>query len=163
MFQVVKNSLTANATSLCSASSVDCQRDTARICCWAPAPAARRSQRAGSYRSISSARKALSSKPVARRCCCRSMGQTDVRMDWRTLVCYIDTAPHTIRAASIRAVLGRIRTTENAQCPAALKGDWLPIPVVIVLNKSAILCRCAEYTVASYALLRQVLFDACSR
>jgi len=31
------------------------------------------------YRSISPARGALSSKPAARRCCCRSMGQTDGR------------------------------------------------------------------------------------
>ena len=33
-------------TSLCSASSSGCQRDTARICCWAPARAARRLLRA---------------------------------------------------------------------------------------------------------------------
>ena len=39
------------------------------------APAARR------YRSISLARRALSSKPTARHCCCRWTGQTDGRTD----------------------------------------------------------------------------------
>ena len=38
---------------------------------------------ARSYRSISPVRMALSSKPAASRCCCRSMGQTDGRTDAR--------------------------------------------------------------------------------
>ena len=40
---------------------------------------------ARSYRSISRARRALSSKPAGRRCCCRSTGQTGERMDARPL------------------------------------------------------------------------------
>jgi len=36
------------------------------------------------YRWISHARGTLSSKPAARRCCCRSMGQTDGQTDRRT-------------------------------------------------------------------------------
>jgi len=38
---------------------------------------------AGRCRSISPVRMALSSKPTARRCCCRSTGQTDGRTDAR--------------------------------------------------------------------------------
>ena len=45
-------------TSLWPAFCVSCQRDTARICCWAPCCGRR-------CRSISSARTALSSKPAA--------------------------------------------------------------------------------------------------
>ena len=48
------------------------------------APAARRLQRARSCRSMSPARRALSSKPAARRRCCRSMGQTDRPTDGQT-------------------------------------------------------------------------------
>jgi len=65
---------------LCSASYVGCQRDTARIHCWAPcsddAAAGRRR-----CQSISPARTALSSKPAARLVCGRMMGQTDGRTD----------------------------------------------------------------------------------
>ena len=84
---------------------IDSQRDAARICCWAPAPAARHPQRARNCQSISPARKALASNPADRRCCCRSMGQTDGPMngqtDGRTLDRYVDSAPHTMRPASI--------------------------------------------------------------
>ena len=65
-------------TSPCSASYISCQRGTARICscgpallwrfcCWTP----------NAGRSISPAHRALSSKPAARCCSGRSMGQTD--------------------------------------------------------------------------------------
>ena len=40
---------------------------------------------------------ALDSKLASRRCCCRSMGQTDRRTPDR----YVDRAPHTLRTASI--------------------------------------------------------------
>jgi len=50
------------------------------------------------YRSISPARRALSSKLAARRCCCRSTGQTDRRTDAVTL-------DRTMHAASIRPTL----------------------------------------------------------
>ena len=51
------------STSLCSASYLGCQQDTARICCWAPSP----------ILSIDiSCPPALSSKPAACRCCCQS-------------------------------------------------------------------------------------------
>ena len=89
-------------TSLCSASYVGCQRDAARICCWAPCCGAVAAEyRAAAplllsasacYQSTSPSRRALSSKPVAR-CCCRSMGQTDGRTDRRTLDRFIDPAP----------------------------------------------------------------------
>jgi len=74
--------------SLCWASSVGYRHDATGICCWAPAPAARRPQRARSHRSIglSLALRALSSKPAARRCCCRSTGQTDGRTDGHSTV-----------------------------------------------------------------------------
>ena len=42
----------------------------------------------------------LSSKLAARRCCCRSMVQTDGRTDGRTPHYYIDPAPNTTQAAS---------------------------------------------------------------
>ena len=42
-----------------------------------------------------SSHRALSSKPTDRRCCCRSMGQTDGRTPDR----YIDSAVYTMRAA----------------------------------------------------------------
>ena len=69
-------------TSPCSASYISCQRGTARICrcgpvllwrfcCWTP----------NAGRSISPARRALSSKPAARCCSGLSMGQTDGRTD----------------------------------------------------------------------------------
>ena len=54
-------------TNLCSAWSLGCQHNTARICVGA------------CYRSIPSARGVLSNKPAGSRCCCRSMGQTDGR------------------------------------------------------------------------------------
>ena len=38
------------------------------------------------YRPTSSTRRALSSKPAARRCCCRSMAQTDRQTDGRSTV-----------------------------------------------------------------------------
>jgi len=44
--------------------------------------------------SISFARTALSSKPAARRCCVRLMGQTDGRTDGRTPDRFIDLAAH---------------------------------------------------------------------
>jgi len=75
-------------TSLYPASSVGCQRDAARICCWVPAPAARCPPRTSRYRLMSPTRSALSSKPVAHRCCYRSMGQTALRTDGRTDRCY---------------------------------------------------------------------------
>jgi len=53
-----------------------------RGCCWVQALSARRQQRARSYRLISHAHRVLSSKPAARRCCWRSMEQTD----WRPTV-----------------------------------------------------------------------------
>ena len=65
------------STSRCWSSFVGCRQDVTHFCCWVPAPAARRPQRARSYRSIFPARTALSSKPAGHRCCCRSMGQTD--------------------------------------------------------------------------------------
>jgi len=51
---------------------------------------------ARSCRSICPTHRALSSKPAGRRCCCRSMGQTDGRTDR-----CIDPGAHTMRAASI--------------------------------------------------------------
>ena len=50
-------------------------------------------------RSLSPARRALSSKPAGSQHCCRSMGQTD----GRTLDRYINLAPHTMREASTNA------------------------------------------------------------
>jgi len=51
--------------------------------------------------SISSVRRALSSKPPGRHCCCRSMGHVDRRMDGRTPDRYINPALHIMRAVSI--------------------------------------------------------------
>ena len=66
-------------TSLCSASYVDCERDTARWCCL-PRPQLVLYASARRSRSISYARRALSSKPAGRRRrCCWLMGQTDGR------------------------------------------------------------------------------------
>ena len=64
------------------------------------------------------ARTALSSKPAARRCCCRSMEQTDGRTDGRTRDRFIDPAPHTMRALSLQVdgkpVGERLRTVALA-------------------------------------------------
>jgi len=46
------------------------------------------------------ARTALSSKPTARRCCVRQMGQTDRRTDGRTPDRFMHPAPHTMRTVS---------------------------------------------------------------
>ena len=58
----------------------------------------RRGAGARSYRSISPACPTFSSKPAS----CRSMAKTGGRTDGRTLDRYIDTAPHTMRAVSIK-------------------------------------------------------------
>jgi len=81
-----------------SASEVGCQHDTAPICRWAPAPAARRAcswYAAPAPEAVD--RYLLPANPL-RRCCCRSTGQR--RMDKRTLDHFIDPAPHTTRAMS---------------------------------------------------------------
>jgi len=56
------------------------------------------------YRLISPAREALSSKPAARRSCCRTTGQTDGRTDGhsnrRTLDHFIDPVPSDMRTVS---------------------------------------------------------------
>ena len=58
----------------------------------------RRPQHHNVYRSIAPARRALSSKPAGRRCCCRPMGQTDGRTPGR----YIDPAAYSMRAGSVK-------------------------------------------------------------
>jgi len=59
-----------------------------------------RHQQRTSYQSISPARGALTNKLADRRCCYRSMGQTDRQTDGRTHNHYIDSASHTVRVAS---------------------------------------------------------------
>ena len=56
---------------------------------------------ARSYRSISPARRVLGSKPASCRCCSRSLGQTDRRMDMSDR--YRDSASHT-RCQQVSAV-----------------------------------------------------------
>ena len=81
-------------TSLCSASYVSCRHDSARMCCCRAQFAAERraaaplllSAGACSNRSICPAHRVLSSKPAARQCCGRSMGQTDGRTDGHSTV-----------------------------------------------------------------------------
>jgi len=70
----VDKTLFKHITSLCSAPYVGWQRDTARICCWTlwcSAPGGR------SYRSISAARRAHSSKPASTAVVDRRDRQTD--------------------------------------------------------------------------------------
>ena len=57
------------------------QHDATRICCWAPVYQPDSDQQPAP---------ALSSKPAARRCYCRSNGQTDGRTDGRTPYRYVD-------------------------------------------------------------------------
>ena len=64
--------------SLCSASYVGCQRDTTRICCWAPCCGA-----AAAVDRYRAARKTLNSKRTARRSCDGIMEKTDRRTDVR--------------------------------------------------------------------------------
>jgi len=64
---------------------------------------------ARSCRSISPARRALSSKPTGRRCCSRSMGQTDAR----------PFAPHTMSAASITSGVCPVGRCPGAGCLGA--------------------------------------------
>ena len=64
--------------SLCSASYVGCQRDTTRICCWAPCCGA-----AAAVDRYRAARKTLNSKRAARRSCGGIMEKTDRRTDVR--------------------------------------------------------------------------------
>ena len=77
-----------------SAFSVGSQHDATRICCRAPVSAA---QRPHVSIDISCPQGAQQKKPAARRCCCRSRGQTDRR---RTPDRYTDPVSHTMRAAS---------------------------------------------------------------
>jgi len=71
-------------------------------CCDAAAAERRRLlHRARSCRLISLARTALSSKPAARRCYRRLMGQIDRQAERWTTDRYIDPAPQTTRTASI--------------------------------------------------------------
>jgi len=68
---------------------------SARICC--------ERRRTCSYRSIPPAGMALSSKPAALRCCCRSTGQTDGQTVARPLHGQ-DPAPRTVRSPSINSL-----------------------------------------------------------
>jgi len=88
-------------TNLCWASSLGSQRDATRICCWAFLQLVR-SAGARSYRLLSPAGRALSSKPTGRRCCRQpplllSIDGTDRRTDRHT-----DPAP---AASSISVML----------------------------------------------------------
>jgi len=65
---------------------------SARICC--------ERRRTCSYRSIPPAGMALSSKPAALRCCCRSTGQTDGQTVARPLHGQ-DPAPRTVRSLAL--------------------------------------------------------------
>jgi len=67
-------------TSLCSASYVGCQRDTARVCCSAPAPATRRTCCTALSIDISCSQGAQQQTHCTP-CCCRWTGQTDGRTD----------------------------------------------------------------------------------
>jgi len=92
-------------TSLRSALYVNCQHYTLRNCSWAPFAAERRrllhnapaASAPCSSRSIFPARRALSSKPAAR----RSVDRQDRQKDGQTLDRFIDPAPHTMLAVSI--------------------------------------------------------------
>ena len=68
-------------------------------------------------RSIFPARTALSSKPVARRCCCRSMGQTD----GRTLDRFVDPAVRSMRAVSLNNYKSTANQSENASAQSHLR------------------------------------------
>ena len=70
-----------NFNNFCWASSVGSQRDATRICCWAPAPAARRPQQ-----SIDISCPQGAYMPSCRHCCCRSTGQREGRTDRRPTV-----------------------------------------------------------------------------
>jgi len=68
-------------------------------------------------RSIFPARTALSSKPAARRCCCRSVEQTD----GRTLDRFVDPALHTVRAVSLNNYKSMANQSENASAQSHLR------------------------------------------
>ena len=88
--------------SLCWAFSVGCQCDATRICCWGQAPAARRPQLSIDI----SCCRMLSSNPSATVAAVDWWNrQTDGRTDGRMLDRYMDPATHTMRAASVRALL----------------------------------------------------------
>ena len=99
-------------TSLCSASYVGCQRDTARVCCSAPAPATRRTCCTALSIDIScsqGAQQQTHCTPLL-----LSMDRTDRRTDGRTLDRFIDSAAHTIWAVSInisRVIVWKHRQT----------------------------------------------------
>jgi len=77
-------------TTLWSASSVGCQHDTARICCWAPAPAA-----VNQY--LLSTRRSAANPPHA----AAAVDRWDRQTDRRTLDRFTDPAPRTTRALLI--------------------------------------------------------------
>ena len=94
---------------VCSASSLGCQHDTTHICCWAPCCGAVAAERAyiwyaarrRQHRQLSidiSFQLGVQQQTPGRHCCCRAMVQTD----GRRLDRYIDPAPHTMRAVSVR-------------------------------------------------------------
>jgi len=84
-----------NWTSPCRASSVGCQRDATRSCCWARRP---RLAIDICYRHPQGAGR----PPATAAAVDRWDRRTDRQTDGRTHDCYIDPAPHTRRAALIR-------------------------------------------------------------
>jgi len=99
LLAIISDLFKQNTNKQCSASYVGCRSDAARICCWVsccgavaaerrrPLHGARNTarllqvRRTGNSWSMSPVRGALSSKPAARRCCCRSTGQTGGQTD----------------------------------------------------------------------------------
>ena len=88
LFQASSISPQLDATRIC------CWAPATRICCWAPAPTARRLRYSApaAIDRCSLAGRALSSKPTARRWCCRSRKR---RADRQMRDHYIDPALHT--------------------------------------------------------------------
>ena len=78
----------------CWASSISSQHDAAHICCWAPAPAARRSQLSINICSIH--RRSAANTPVA----VAVVNRWDKRTDGRTPNRYVDPTLITMRVAS---------------------------------------------------------------
>jgi len=86
-------------------------------CCTAPLQLLRGAGTPG-FRSKSREHRALSSRPAAHICCCRSMGQTD----GRTPDLYLHSAPHTMRASSITGQCRQIVQPSQVYYSAPYRG-----------------------------------------
>jgi len=115
-------------------------------CCWASAPATV----GGSAHS----RTALSSKPAARRCCCRSMGQTDGLTDARPFhrpcsAYYAGSVSNVYCVDILSAIIAGPRRISRASTPVVRRHTQCPTTAtfnhLLLLRRSSFRRRLRRY------------------